>query len=183
MSSHTWRMQWASCWRAEKILVSMALPGSSLNSKYMRMLPIGPAWEELLETDRIHGEWSWTYAAYVVNAGFYWVSQGLPERVLEMSVGFVQFSTSSVTNIRVKESLWGTVILKTWKTKFCFSWSGLLASSCLRNTEANCFTDCCWFQQHSSFLFLSMNLNCLSPCVIVVLLNALYRMPLLLKLA
>lgn len=51
MSSHTWRMQWASCWRTEKILVSMALPGSSLNSKYIRMLPIGSAWGEVLETD------------------------------------------------------------------------------------------------------------------------------------
>lgn len=172
MSSHTWRMQWASCWRTEKILVSMALPGSSLNSKYIRMLPIGPAWAGAFG-NRVHGEWGWTRAGYIVNAGFYWVSQGLPECVLEMYMGFVQFSTSSMTNIHVKQSLWGTAILKTWKTKFCLSWSGLLVSNCLRNTEANCFTDCFWFQQHSFFLFLSMNLSCLSPCVIAFLLNSL----------
>lgn len=126
-----------------------------------------------METDRVHGDWSWTRAGYVVNAGFYWVSQGLSERVLEMYKGFVQFSTFSITSIHVKQSLWGTVILKTWKTKFCLSWSGLLVSNCLRNTEANCFTHSFCFQQHSFFLYLSMNLNCLSPCVIVVLLNAL----------
>lgn len=114
MFSHTWRMQWTSCWRTEKILVSMALQGSSLNSKYIRMLPTGPAWGELLETGRVHGGQSRTHSDYVVNAGFHWVSQGLPDHVSERCMGFLQFSTSSVTVIHVKQSLWATELLEAY---------------------------------------------------------------------
>lgn len=54
MSSHTWRMQYASCQRTRKILANMALPGSSLNSKYMSALPIAWAQRRLLEAGKIH---------------------------------------------------------------------------------------------------------------------------------
>ena len=53
MSSRTWRMQCASCWRTGRILASMALPGSSLTSEYMNALLIGQAQRRYLEAGRI----------------------------------------------------------------------------------------------------------------------------------
>lgn len=40
MSSRIWKMQWISCWKAEKMLINMVLPGSSLTSKYTSILPV-----------------------------------------------------------------------------------------------------------------------------------------------
>lgn len=159
MSSHTWRMQWANCWRTEKILVSMALPGSSLNSKYISMLPVGPAWEGLLETEHMENG-----SGHVLVMLWVLDFTGLAKGSLSVfwkctwvcTVQYFFYYKHSCEAVTL-----GNCDFKNMENQLCcLSWSGLLVSNCLRNTEANCFTDCFWFQQHSFFLFLSMNLNC-----------------------
>jgi len=88
-----------------------------------------------LETGRVHGEWSWTHADYVVNAGFHWVSQGLPEHVSEMCMGFVHFSPSPITDVHVKQSFWGTELLKEY-----------------RKPNSACLNQGCWYQRQRLLL-------------------------------
>lgn len=75
MSSHTWRMQSASCQRTRKILANMALPDSSQNSKYLSALPLGQVQKSLLEAGKMHEKQSRAAdEAVAVDAQFSWMS-------------------------------------------------------------------------------------------------------------